>query len=100
MFLVVLVLITLLVRDLPYFNVLVINRIWIVYLLALLLIFLSNIRFHVRYVVYFTLALFVVGLVLTLLRLTFFADGVGVIIYFALWIILIHRIFLYFKQPH
>ncbi len=96
----VLILITLLLRDLPYFNVLIVNRIWIIYLLILLLLILSGMKFKVRHVSYAVLLLFIGAFILALLGLTFFAEGVGAVLYFALWIVFIHGIYSFLKESH
>lgn len=96
----ILILVTLLLRDLPYFNVIVINKIWILYLIMLLLVALSSIRFKFSIVSYVTLLLFVAAFILTLLGLTFFAEGIGTLIYFALWILLIYNIISFMKKSH
>ena len=85
------ILLTLLLRDLPYVNVVVINKMWIIYLLILLFIALSSIKFKVSIVLYTTILLFLIAFIWTLLRLNFFADAIGSLIYFSLWIIFIHK---------
>lgn len=94
----VLILITLLMRDLPYINVVFIGKIWILYLLILLFVVLSSIKFRFALVTYGTVLLFVIVAVLTLLSLIFFAEAIGVLIYFSLWILVIHEIFSFYKE--
>lgn len=94
----ILILVTLLMRDLPYVNVIIINKIWIFYLILLLLVGLSSIRFKVSLVTYATFALFFIAFILTLLKLSFFAEAIGVLIYFSLWVILIHKMIAFFRE--
>lgn len=94
----VLILLTLFIRDLPYINVLIISKIWIVYLLVLLVIFLYKVNFNVRYVLYSALLFFIFAFFLTVLSLSFFSEGAGVILYFSLWIVLIHKLVFYIKE--
>ncbi|OGG24524.1 hypothetical protein A3A79_05060 [Candidatus Gottesmanbacteria bacterium RIFCSPLOWO2_01_FULL_43_11b] len=94
----IVIVITLLLRDLPYANVIFINKIWLLYLLILLLIILSSMKFKVTLVSYLTGFLFFVAFLLTLLKLTFFAEAIGALIYFSLWIVLVHQIILFYRQ--
>ena len=87
-----LILFTLLIRDLPYINVAIIGRIWIIYLLILLVILLTSIKFKYSLFLYATAILFFVAFLLTILTLGFMADAIGVLIYFSLWVLLIHAI--------
>jgi len=93
-----LMLMTLLLRDLPYVNVIVINKMWILYVGMVLLVAFSRIRFKFSIVFYGTVALFVASFILTLLGLTFVAEGIGIFIYFALWILLLHAIGSYVRK--
>ena len=92
------ILVTLLLRDLPYINVIIIGKIWIFYLLILLLFLLSSIRFKFNLVSYVTILLFLVAFVLTLFNLTFFAEAIGILIYFSLWILFINKVILFFTE--
>lgn len=92
------ILFSLLLRDLPYMNLIFIDKMWILYLLILLLVFLSSIKFQVTIVSYVTALLFLVSFVLTVLKFTFFAEAIGSLIYFSLWVLLVHKIISYFHQ--
>lgn len=85
-------------RDLPYINVAIINKMWIVYLVILLLLLLSSIKFKISIVSYLAGSFFLVAFILTLLGLTFFAEAVGILIYFSLWIVLVHKIITFFRD--
>lgn len=87
-----LVLFTLLIRDLPYVNVAIIGRMWIIYLFILLVILLTSIKFKYSLFLYATFVLFFAAFVLTILTLGFIADAIGVLIYFSLWVLLVHAI--------
>lgn len=84
---ILLILATLFLRDLPYFNVLFIHQLWIVYFILLLILLFTSIKFDRRIVVGASFFLLLVALVLTLLKMSFFADAVGVFLYFLLWFI-------------
>ena len=87
-----LVLFTLLIRDLPYINVAIIGRIWILYLLILLVVVLTSLKFQYQLVLWATYLLFVVAFVFTLLAIPFVAESIGILIYFALWVLLGHAV--------
>lgn len=93
-----LILITLFLRDLPYINVVIINKMWILYIVILLLVLLSSIKFRVVVVSYLTGVLFFTAFVLTLLKLNFFAEAIGALVYFFLWILFIHRLITYHRE--
>ncbi len=95
--LLILVLLTLLLRDLPYLNIVFISRIWLIYVAILLFVILVSIKFRVILLWYVTFALFFIAFVLTLARLPFFAESIGVFIYFLLWAIVIHRLISFVK---
>ena len=84
--LVLAILLTLFLRDLPYFNVIVIDKMWIVYLLLFLLILVSFIHMKITTFYYIIVFVFSMVLVMTLLSLRFFAESGGIILYFSLWI--------------
>jgi hypothetical protein len=84
------ILLTLLIRDLPYINVTIINKIWIIYLLLLLVLALMSIRFRYAHILLCTSILIFTAFVLELLSIVFVADMIGIFIYFLLWIILLH----------
>lgn len=94
----ILILVTLLLRDLPYVNVVFISRLWLVYFAILMFVILASLKFRVTILWYTTIALFVMSFMLTLMRLPFFAESVGVLIYFFLWIIVIHRLIEFAKD--
>lgn len=96
--LLILILVTLLLRDLPYANVVFISKLWLVYFAILIFVILVTIKFRVRVLWYTTIALFVMAFVLTLMRLPFFAESIGVIIYFSLWVIIILRLISFAKE--
>lgn len=93
-----LILFTLLIRDLPYVNVAIINRMWIVYLVILLVTVLSSLKFRYAPVLLVTCALFFIAYILTILSIVFVADAIGILIYFSIWILLIHLIVTTFRE--
>lgn len=93
-----LVLLALLLRDSPYLNTIFINRIWFFYFASLLFVFLIVVKFRVVLLWYMTLGLFIIAFILTLMRLDFFAELIGVLIYFSLWAIVFHRLIGFVKD--
>src|SRR5574341_2244881 len=88
----ILVVFTLFLRDLPYVNVTFISRMWLIYFALLLFIVLISIKFRVGFLWFAIFLLSTVAFVLTFMRLPFFAESIGILIYFFLWAILIHRL--------
>lgn len=93
-----LIVLTLFLRDLPYLNVLFISRIWLIYFAILLFVLLAGIKFRVTIMWIATYLLFGWAFVLTVLRLPFFAEFIGVFIYFLLWAIVFHRLIGFYKD--
>lgn len=81
-------LVTLLLRDVPYLNVLFINQLWIVYLLMLFIFIFSNVTIYLRHVFITALLFFAFALVLSLFKFVFLAESVGILVYLFFWIIL------------
>lgn len=86
------ILLTLFLRDLPYFNVLFINRLWFVYFVLLLFVLFARADFRVTVLWLVTFILFLVAIVLTVIKFLFFAETIGIFIYFLLWMIVIYRL--------
>lgn len=95
LFIVSLLLIALILRDIPYINILSANRIWLVY--TFLLIFLIFPR-EGHSMLFLAIFLLFITLALTLFNLTNLAEAFGVIIYFLVWAIVVVRIFSLRKQ--
>jgi len=93
-----LVLLTLLLRDLPYLNVIFVSRIWLIYFAILLFVIFAGIKFRVTLLWFVTFVLLCATFALTILRLSFFAESIGVLIYFLLWAIVIHRLIGFVKD--
>ena len=96
--LVLAILFTLLLRDLPYFNIIFISKMWIVYLVLFLAILLPRIRIKFSTFFYIAITLFGIGLISTLLQLKLFAETMGIILYFSLWVVWGRKSWLYFKE--
>lgn len=79
-------LITLLLRDVPYINIIFINQLWIVYLLLLIIYIFSNVTIYFKHVFFTSLFFFVIAMVLSLYRLSFIAEAVGILLYLFFWI--------------
>ena len=96
--LVLAILFTLLLRDLPYFNVIVISKMWIVYLFLFLVILLSRIRVKIATFYIIIMLLYGVALVSSLFILKFFSESIGIILYISLWIVWGVKMRVYFKE--
>lgn len=95
---ILLILFTLFLRDLPYFNVLFIDKLWIFYFFLFLLFLFYSIKVNIRYVYFVCFVLFFLAFVFSLLRLEFFAHVSGIFIYFLLWIIIVSKIYTFLKE--
>lgn len=95
-----LILLTLFLRDVPYFNVFIIGKIWILYLLIFLIFVMAGIRFRHTIFLPGTVMLFLLAYVLTIADITFLAEAIGILIYFSFWIIFIHALIISIKQDH
>lgn len=82
LFLLLLILLALLLRDLPYINILIIDKIWILYLFILLLLALWNIRIKIRFITYFSSVILTIALFLSIIQVPRLLEGVGVLKYF------------------
>lgn len=99
--LLILLIISLALRELPYINILVAGRLWIFYgLLLFLLIFPWKIRYSPPLVLILLSGLLLLGaFLLTLGRFFTFAEMFGVVIYFLLWAAVIFKITDLWKFP-
>jgi len=95
-----LILLTLLLRDVPYFNVIIIGKIWILYLLILLIALMTSLRFRYSMFLPITIILFLLALLFTLISFPFMAEAIGILIYFAFWVIFIHSVFVSVQKDH
>ena len=96
--LLILILLTLLLRDLPYVNVVFISRIWLIYFAILFFVLLAGIKFRVILLWYSTFVLLIAAFVLALMGLPFFSESVGMLIYFSLWAVVIHALIGFAKE--
>lgn len=87
--LLMLTLIILITRDLPYVNVFIIDKVWMIYLAMLfLLYFPTNIKFY-----YFATGFFIfLDLLASLIHLPIISEILGILIFILLWILLIFKI--------
>ena len=88
-----LIIFTLLLRDAPYLNVFIINKLWIVYILLIAVIVFS---FIPKKTVYLWSTLFLlpfIALIFALTKITIAAEVIGVILYSILWFVAIYKIF-------
>lgn len=83
----------LLLRDIPYFNVFIIDKLWIVYILVIAIIgffFIPRKKVYLKIALFFLLFL---ALILTLMVVRVGADAIGIVIYLLLWLVVIQKIF-------
>lgn len=95
---VLVILFTLLLRDLPYFNVVIIGKMWMIYLLLFLVILTSRVGVKLTAVTFVIVFLLGVALLLTLSNLKFFAEIVGIILYFCMWIVMLAKMWSYIQE--
>lgn len=88
-FVLAVLLVTLFFRDTPYLNILVVNKVWLAYILIFLFLFPPK---KARNLIYITVALLLVSLVLTLLNINNLAEFFGIVIYFLLWVTFIVKV--------
>ena len=96
--LLILVIFALFLRDLPYVNVLFTSRIWVIYFAILLYVLFAGIKFRMTVLWFMTFVLLCATFALTILRLSFFAESIGVLIYFLLWAIVLYRLIGFVKD--
>ena len=88
-------LILLFFRDVPYVNIFVINRVWMLYLL--LIFYLLPFRnIAIKYIG--VAASFMLSLLFTLLSFPVGAEILGVIIYVCFWVIALYKAYLFFRS--
>lgn len=88
----------LLLRDIPYFNVLIINKLWIVYIFVIAIIalfFVSRKKIYLGVAFFFLLFL---ALILTLAGVIVGADAIGIVIYILVWLVVIQKIFALIRE--
>ena len=87
------ILVTLFLRDVPYLNVFFVNKLWIFYLFLLAFFLIYMLRAKLKYLIYLCLALIIPTLLFILVKLNYFADAVGIFVYFFLWIVVAVKIY-------
>lgn len=92
---------TLFLRDVPYLNIYLSDKLWLVYIYLIILYFIFSIRTIMKLVKIkiIMLALFL-AFIFTILNLSIFSEIIGSAIYFLLWIILIIKIHSLFKSEY
>lgn len=90
----------LLLRDAPYLNVLIVDKLWIVYILLISVIVFS---FVPRKQIYLTGVLFLLpftALIFSLLKISIGSEVVGVIFYFFLWLVVLGKVFAFMREKN
>lgn len=91
---IILLLLLLFFRDIPYLNIVVVNKIWIFYLFFILYL----LPFRNISIIYVAIALLLAFSVLLLfISFPIGAEIVGVVIYVGFWILAIHSIWHFFS---
>ncbi|OGH18875.1 MAG: hypothetical protein A3F31_04850 [Candidatus Levybacteria bacterium RIFCSPHIGHO2_12_FULL_38_12] len=89
-FILSILLISLFFRETPYLNILVANKIWLVYIFLFLFLFPPK---KGRTILYVSIFLLIFSLILTLLNFINLAEFFGIVIYFLLWAAVIVKVF-------
>lgn len=88
----------LLLRDAPYINVLIVNKLWIAYILLILVITFFFIPRKESYLWETLFLLPIIALIFTLTRITIGAEVIGVIFYSILWFTVIFKIISFVRE--
>ncbi|EKD65342.1 MAG: hypothetical protein ACD_50C00116G0007 [uncultured bacterium] len=79
-------------RDTPYLNVLIIEKLWLIYLLLLFWIFSNFIPKRTGIFFFAAVVLFLIALIFSLLKIEIVAEAIGIVIYVLLWLIVLQKI--------
>lgn len=90
-----LTILSLILRETPYLNIFVVQQLWLFY--PVLLFFLIFPIPTVALILSLVIA-FLAALIFTYLKLTYFAELAGIIIYFLLWLLCFLKIKDYFQK--
>lgn len=91
-------LILLFLRDIPYFNVFIISKLWLVYVLLILVIVFFFVPRKESYLWRTLFLLPFIALIFTLLRIAIAPEVIGVIFYSILWFAAIFKIFSFLRE--
>lgn len=94
-FLLLFIILSLIVRETPYINIFLIGKLWMFYLLVLFL-FLFPLSVFPLFILLILFLL--VAFILTIFKLTYFAESIGVVIYFLLWVIFLLKLKEFLKK--
>lgn len=90
----------LLLRDTPYLNVLIINKLWIVYILVVAIIGFFFIPRNKTYLITALFFLLFLAPILTLTGITIAVEVIGIIIYVLLWFFVLQKIIFLVKEKN
>jgi len=103
-FFLILIILSLVLREMPYVNVLVAGKLWIFYLVLLFLLFFfpfasyfSKTATSSALVIFTILVIFSLFL-FTIFKITYFAEMIGVVFYFLLWLIVCLKMMEFFRK--
>lgn len=88
----------LLLRDTPYLNVLVINKLWIVYILVVAIIAFFFIPRKEGYLITALFSALFLALILIFTGITFAAEVIGIIVYVLLWFVILHKVIFLIRE--
>lgn len=94
-FLIFFLLLVLFLRDTPYINVYIIDKVWILYIALFFVAFPPRSIFHL---VILTLAFLIIAYIFTLLKFLIIAEIFGMVIYFVLVVVIILKIYLFISD--
>lgn len=92
------ILFTLFLRDIPFFNVLIIDKLWLAYLLILSVYFFWVVKPKMAYIPITYGTLLFAMCALLIINIPAFYEIVGMVLYFVLWITALLKIFQLFKE--
>ncbi len=91
-------LILLLLRDVPYINVYIINKLWVAYVLLILVIVFFFIPRKESYLWGTLFFLPFIALIFTLLRIKIAAEVIGVVLFLILWLAVLLKIISFVRE--
>lgn len=97
------IIITLLtIKEMPYINLLINNKFWIIgimlYVLFSLLFIPSNLWLKYKNINYFIIITFIILFIFTMIPISILSEILGIILYGLFWFLVIYKISIYLKS--
>ena len=89
---------TLLLRDAPYINVFIIDKLWLVYVLLILGVAFFFIPRKAGYSKGTLFSLPIIALAFTLVKVAIAAEVIGIILYLILWIVVLFKVISFVRE--